>query len=118
MTERFYHVDEAVHPDITRYDGVPTPLCPCIWLGAGPVAPNWADGAELIGREELEIEFLAESENWLVVDHWVKGPHHVWVSVETGRVVRMWQPFNGLEVFDPIGWEIPFDDESIFDLPL
>ena len=29
------------------------------------------------------------------------GPHHVWTDPTTGLMVRMWQPFNGLEVFTP-----------------
>ena len=46
----------------------------------------------------LGIEFL-----WMnkTVDHWIKGPHHVWTDVATGKVIRLYQPFNGLEVFTP-----------------
>ena len=104
MTEHFYHLpDGTVHPEITKYAGVPTPVCPCIDLGVGPVSYNWAADAEYIGREELGIEFLWQKR---VVDHFVKGPHHVWSDVKTGAIVRLWQPFNGLEVFDPAQWEI------------
>jgi hypothetical protein len=35
----------------------------------------------------------------MVADHWVKGPHHFWIEVETNRMVREWQPFNGLQTF-------------------
>jgi hypothetical protein len=117
MTEYFYHLpDGTVHPHITRYGLLPAPICPCIALGVGPVSPTWAADAEFVGREILGIEFLWEER---VVDHWVKGPHHVWSDVVTGNVVRMWQPFNGLEVFNPTMYEtdtpIP---AATFKLPL
>ena len=99
-TEYFYHTpDGTVHPHITRYGILPyTPACPCIKLGIGPVSPDWAHDAVYVGREKLAVEFL-----WAdyVVDHFVKGPHHVWADVATGNIVRMYQPFNGLEVFHP-----------------
>ena len=117
MTEYFYHLpDGTVHPHITRYGLLPAPVCPCIALGVGPVSPTWAADAHFVGREILGIEFLWERR---LVDHWVKGPHHVWSDVVTGNVVRMWQPFNGLEVFNPTMYEtdtpIP---AATFKLPL
>ena len=33
------------------------------------------------------------------LDHWAYGPHHVWVYPENGQILRMWQPFNGLQVY-------------------
>lgn len=100
MTEYFYHLpDGTVHPSITRDGKIPIPVCPCIQLGIGPVSPTWAADAQFVGRERLGIEFLWETR---LVDHFVKGPHHVWTDVVTRNVVRMWQPFNGLEVFDPM----------------
>ena len=69
---------------------VPTPVCPCIALGIGPVAPGWASDAEYVGREILGIEFLNDGSS-RVVDHFVKGPHHAWVDVTTGQIVRLWQ---------------------------
>jgi len=33
------------------------------------------------------------------LDHWAFGPHHVWSVPATGKTVRFWQPFNGLQVF-------------------
>merc|ERR1712146_260222 len=76
-----------------------------------------AADALYLGREELGIEFLEETRT---VDHYVKGPHHAWADVETGNLIRLWQPFNGLEVFDPAKWEkgagsVP---AGSFDLPL
>ena len=99
MTEHFYHLkDGTVHPEISKFGILPTPVCPCISLGVGPVAYDWALDALFVGRERLGIEFLWTSK---VVDHFVKGPHHVWTEVETGNIVRLYQPYNGLEVFDP-----------------
>ncbi len=43
--------------------------------------------SRFIGREMLFIEFLEEEK---LVDHWVKGPHHIWKDVETNRILRMW----------------------------
>jgi hypothetical protein len=88
----------SVHPEITKYGVVPTPVCPCIALGVGPVSYDWAADAKFVGREVLGIEFL-----WVnkTVDHWIKGPHHVWTDVATGNLIRLYQPFNGLEVFTP-----------------
>ncbi len=40
-----------------------------------------------LGREKLFIEFLNEEK---LVDHWIKGPHHIWKDVETGYIIRMW----------------------------
>ena len=33
------------------------------------------------------------------MDHWAYGPHHVWAYPENGQILRMWQPFNGLQVY-------------------
>ena len=66
-----------------------------------------------LGRENLFIEFI---EKTMEVDHWVQGPHHIWVDTATRRIVRMWQPWNGLEIWDPEEWE--FDvDESLYVVP-
>jgi len=34
-----------------------------------------------LGREKLWIEYLWKE---MVVDHWTKGPHHIWMDVEGG----------------------------------
>ena len=26
------------------------------------------------------------------------GPHHIWTVPDSGKILRMWQPFNGLQV--------------------
>jgi len=117
MTEHFYHLsDGTVHPEITKLGVIPSPVCPCISLGIGPVSWKWAADAEYVGREHLGIEFL-----WIQrdVDHWIKGPHHVWTDVATGKILRLYQPFNGLEIFDVLKYNTTMAalPESYFKLP-
>jgi len=50
-----------------------------------------------LGRERIGVEFLWEER---VVDHFIKGPHHAWIDVATNRLIRGWQPWNGLDVYD------------------
>ena len=66
-----------------------------------------------IGRENLFIEFI---EKTMEVDHWTQGPHHIWLDTATRRIVRMWQPWNGLEIWDPEEWEMSVD-ASVFEEP-
>ena len=103
MTEHFHHIDNCVHPEITKYGLLPkVPVCPCINVGIGPVSANWAHDAVYIGRELMGVEYLTSGTtdaDMYTVDHFVKGPHHVWLDVNTKQIVRLWQPFNGLEVF-------------------
>ena len=61
----------------------------------GPLRFDFNDGAKLVGRERVRPEYFADS---VVADHWVKGPHHFWMEVSTGLMLREWQPFNGLQV--------------------
>ena len=79
-----------------------------------PVVYNWTDQMLFVGRERVGIEYTGIENYSEVVDHWAFGPHHVWSTPGTGEVRRMWQPFNGLEVFSG-----PFNrsavDESLFD---
>lgn len=79
-----------------------------------PVNPKFMkENSRYIGREKLGIEYLWEER---VVDHWIKGPHHIWVDVATGNIIRMWQPWNGLEILDPEKW-VPSVDQSVFAVP-
>ena len=109
---------QQVHPQITRLGSLPIPggICPCIDVGTGIVAHNWAADAAYVGRERINVEFIWRE---MVLDHFVKGPHHVWSDVDTGAIVRLWQPWNGLEVFDPDHYIIGDDaaNSTIFDLP-
>ena len=79
-----------------------------------PVNPQFMrEDSRFIGRELLYIEYLWQER---LVDHHVKGPHHIWVDVETGFIIRMWQPFNGLEVFDHTKWKRTVD-QTLFPVP-
>lgn len=78
-----------------------------------PIQFNWTDNLRFIGRENLFIEYIWRTET---VDHWAFGPHHVWTYPESGQILRMWQPFNGLEVF-PKGLNPGPVDSSIFESP-
>lgn len=66
-----------------------------------------------VGREELGIEYTTPNYTE-VVDHWSFGPHHVWSTPGTGEIRRMWQPFNGLQVFSS-KFNRSAVDESLFD---
>merc|ERR1712224_1140082 len=63
---------------------------------------NWTKNMAFIAREKIGVEYIWRE---MELDHWAFGPHHAWVDTETGVIVRMWQPFNGLQVFEPGTWE-------------
>ena len=71
---------------------------PCVQLATGI--------SHFLGRELLGIEYWGPNRELtnMVVDHWIKGPHHIWVSAEEGsshygQIVRGWQPWNALQIF-------------------
>lgn len=76
-----------------------------------PLMYNWTDNLSFIGREKLDVEYIWKK--GVVLDHWGYGPHHIWSEPETGKLIRMWQPFNGLQVF-PEGTSISYVDPSNF----
>eukprot|EP00945_MAST-04E_sp_MAST-4E-sp1_P002055 g2055.t1 len=77
-----------------------------------PVDYNWTEQMFYIGREKIGIEYGAP-EDKEVLEHWAFGPHHVWSQPESGKIRRMWQPFNGLQVF-PNGTGNHTVDPSLF----
>lgn len=80
-----------------------------------PLMYNWTDNLSFIGREKIDVEYIWKK--GVTLDHWGYGPHHIWSEPETGKLIRMWQPFNGLQVF-PGGTSIGYVDPSNFtDLP-
>jgi hypothetical protein len=79
-----------------------------------PVNPDWVKAMYYIGRENIGVEYTGLT---LTLDHWAFGPHHVWAEPTTGEVVRMWQPFNGLQVFPPGSYKEGKQDESLFEAP-
>jgi len=64
--------------------------------GVYPVQFNWTQQMFYIGRETIGVEYGVGD---MTLDHWAFGPHHVWSVPETGKAIRMWQPFNGLQIF-------------------
>eukprot|EP00854_Cymbomonas_tetramitiformis_P025412 gene25412-31031_t len=81
-----------------------------------PVQKNWTDQMFYIGREKLGVEYIDKVE---LLDHWAFGPHHVWSRPANGTIVRMWQPFNGLQVFvEPSGTNPgTVDPQKFADIP-
>lgn len=79
---------------------------------SGPLRWNFLDTAKLIGRELIVPEYLKKP---MVVDHWVKGPHHFWIEVATNLMVREWQPFNGHQIY--YDWNLTKPDPSVIDVP-
>merc|ERR1719277_1188299 len=78
-----------------------------------PVAPlqfNWTKNLRFLGRERLAVEYGVGTQT---LDHWIFGPHHAWTNPQTGIIVRMWQPFNGLQIFPPGTWQ-EGTDSSLF----
>lgn len=77
-----------------------------------PVMHNWTNHLTYLARERLEIEYgVGEMD----VDHWVYGPHHAWTPVGSDQIVRMWQPYNGFEVFEPGSVKPGVIDEAAFE---
>lgn len=67
-----------------------------------PVQYNWVDKLSYVATEKVGVEYNIGEQ---VLDHWAFGPHHAWTDPRTGLIVRMWQPFNGLQVFEPGNWK-------------
>ena len=63
----------------------------------------------MIGLEGLDMSVEA--------DHWNKGPHHFWVGVASNKFVRGWQPWNGLNIYDPITWRVGPVAKELFQVP-
>lgn len=77
----------------------------------GPLRYDFASDAVLIGRERIEIEFRTPYME-VVADHWTKGPHHFWIEVATNKMIRGWQPYNGLNIY--YNWDTTVPDPSKF----
>jgi hypothetical protein len=79
--------------------------------GVRPIQYNWTNNLNFVAREKIGVEYIWKTQ---VLDHWAFGPHHAWVDPETGVIVRMWQPFNGLQVFEPGTWKAEKPDPALF----
>lgn len=77
-----------------------------------PVMYNWTNHMSYFGREEFVVEYGVGK---LQLDHWNYGPHHAWTKVGDDTIVRMWQPYNGFEVFEPGSWEDGVADPKVFE---
>merc|ERR1712057_83977 len=77
---------------------------------------NWTNNLQFVGRERLGIEYI-EPHGDAVLDHWAFGPHHVWSHPVNGSILRMWQPFNGLEVYPGGTGPSDFDPKVFDDIP-
>ena len=124
ITSEITHVEEnmwivnnlglGVHQCIcTAPGGSFDPPIPIYPLNYDFMNPETHD-SRFIGRENLFIEFI---EKTMEVDHWTQGPHHIWIDTSTRRIVRMWQPWNGLEVWDPEEWEFSVEEGVIITPP-
>ena len=86
--------------------------CVCVTIREGgnssnpnpiyPINPSWVDNLVYIGREVIGVEYLSDDLTDVELDHWAFGPHHLWSYPENGQILRMWQPFNGLQVGGPV----------------
>merc|ERR1711907_67306 len=80
--------------------------------GVYPVQYNWTQQMFYIGRESIDVEYGVGT---MTLDHWAFGPHHVWSVPETGESIRMWQPFNGLQIFQNGTQSTAGLDPKVFD---
>ena len=79
-----------------------------------PVNPTWTDQMFYIGREDIGIEYTGTT---MILEHFAFGPHHLWSDPNTGEIIRMWQPFNGLQVFLVGSYKAGEQDQSLFESP-
>jgi len=79
-----------------------------------PIANNWTKLMSYVGREVIGIEYTGQKRT---LDHWAYGPHHVWAHPQNGSMIRMWQPFNGLQIFPDGTNPVAPASEQFADLP-
>eukprot|EP01063_Lacrimia_lanifica_P035220 TRINITY_DN665_c0_g1_i1.p2 TRINITY_DN665_c0_g1~~TRINITY_DN665_c0_g1_i1.p2 ORF type:complete len:386 (+),score=173.72 TRINITY_DN665_c0_g1_i1:401-1558(+) len=91
------------------------PATPAVY----PVQYNWTDQMFFIAREKIGVEYINADGSLDVqtLDHWAFGPHHVWAKPGTGDIVRMYQPFNGLQVFPHGNLNTTVDTTPFRDIP-
>jgi hypothetical protein len=77
-----------------------------------PVMYNWTNHMSYVGREEFVVEYGVGK---MQLDHFTYGPHHAWTKVGDDTIVRMWQPYNGFEVFAPGSWTDGVADPKVFE---
>lgn len=77
-----------------------------------PVMYNWTDNLFFVAREAIVNEYGVGN---MTMDHWAFGPHHAWTDPASGTLVRMWQPYNGLQVFQPGTFKSGYVNLTMFD---
>eukprot|EP00440_Ansanella_granifera_P011905 gb/GFBE01012938.1/.p1 GENE.gb/GFBE01012938.1/~~gb/GFBE01012938.1/.p1 ORF type:complete len:545 (+),score=134.79 gb/GFBE01012938.1/:1-1635(+) len=85
---------------------------------------NWDTfrSAQYLGREKIGAEWIQHygtgtNAKMMELDHFIMWTHHAWTDPVSRRIVRMWKPFNGLQVYDPESWTDSVEDPSVFDSP-
>jgi hypothetical protein len=73
---------------------------------------NWTNHMSYVGREEFVVEYGVGKTQ---MEHWTYGPHHAWTKVGDDTILRMWQPYNGFEVFEPGAWIDGVADPTVFE---
>merc|ERR1719326_621847 len=108
ITSKVSHVGDRMWIVNRLYGGVEQ--CVCANPGKTmhdnnfPARTDWAQHAQYMGREKLHVEYLWKD---MELDHFNIWAHHIWTDPATGHIVRMWKPFNGLQVIDPTAWTVP-----------
>jgi len=77
--------------------------------------------AEFLARERIGVEWIqnagvGKNAKMWELDHFISWSHHAWTDPVSGRIVRMWKPFNGLQNYDPEAWTDDVDS-SKFESP-
>jgi hypothetical protein len=67
--------------------------------------------AQYLGRENIGVEWIqnagvGKSAKMWELDHFIMWSHHAWTDPKSGKIVRMWKSFNGLQNYDPEAWTI------------
>ena len=70
--------------------------------------------AEYMGRVKLDVEYHWQE---MELDHWNLWAHHIFIHPVNGQIVRMWKPWNGLQVYPIGGWNSTVEDDSVFNVP-
>jgi len=85
---------------------------------------NWDTfkSAQYLGREHIGAEWIqnhgtGNNSKMMDLDHFIMWSHHVWTDPISRRPLRMWKPFNGLQVYDPEAWTDDVSDPSVFEAP-
>merc|ERR1712216_197802 len=78
--------------------------------------------AQYLGREKIGVEWIqgagvGKNAKMMELDHFIMWSHHAWTDPKSGRIVRMWKPFNGLQNYDPRAWTDAIEDQSVFASP-